>query len=119
MAIKKSEFDSSLGDSCDELRGSMHASQYAAAGMWLEFSLPKTSQAGAKHDPDGPSKASVKTAVKIRQLRKNNPEMTLAEVAGVISKSVRTIELARSKLVKAGRLKPVGPQKGGRWEVRK
>ena len=46
-----------------------------------------------------------------------NPEMTLAEVAEVLEKSVRAIELASTKLVKAGKLKYVGPQKGGHWEV--
>ena len=97
--------------------------RYEANGLWVEFSLPKASQAGATHDPGEPSKASVKasvkTSVKILELLENKPEMTLAEVAGVIGKSVRAIELASSKLVKAGRLRHLGPQKGGRWEVRK
>lgn len=43
--------------------------------------------------------------------------MTLAEVAAEIGKTQRAIELATSKLVKEGRLKYVGPQKGGQWEV--
>jgi hypothetical protein len=32
-------------------------------------------------------------------------------------KTPRAIELAASKLVKAGRLKYVGPKKGGHWNV--
>jgi hypothetical protein len=43
--------------------------------------------------------------------------MTLAEVAAVVGRSVRAVEMASSKLVKAGRLRFVGPQKGGHWEV--
>ncbi len=45
--------------------------------------------------------------------------MTLAQVATEIEKSQRAVELASSKLVKAGRLRYVGPQKGGHWEVLK
>jgi ATP-dependent DNA helicase RecG len=43
--------------------------------------------------------------------------MTLAEVAAVVGRSVRAVEMASGKLVKAGRLRFVGPQKGGHWEV--
>ncbi|MBU4140035.1 MAG: winged helix-turn-helix domain-containing protein [Euryarchaeota archaeon] len=45
------------------------------------------------------------------------PEMTLAEVASKIGKSLSAVERASSKLVKAGRLRFVGPKKGGHWEV--
>ena len=62
-------------------------------------------------------KVSVKTSVKILELLGENPDMTLAEVAAVIGKTVRAVELASSKLVKAGKLRYVGPQKGGHWEV--
>ncbi len=64
-------------------------------------------------------KTGVKTPVKILQLFKKNPEMTLAQVASEIGKSLSAVELASSKLVKAGRLRHVGPQKGGHWEVKK
>ncbi len=62
-------------------------------------------------------KTSVKTAVKILRLLAANPSLTLAEVAAEIKKSLRAVELASSKLVKEGRLRYVGPQKGGHWEV--
>ena len=64
-------------------------------------------------------KTSVKTPEKILQLLEANPAMTLAQVAAKIEKSLRAVELASSKLVKAGRLRYVGPQKGGHWEVLK
>ncbi len=60
--------------------------------------------------------APVKTSVAILRLLATTPSMTLAEVAE-IGKTPRAIELAASKLVKEGRLKYVGPQKGGHWEV--
>lgn len=68
---------------------------------------------------------SVKTSVKpgrrtadaLLELLGRDPEMTLAEVAAAIGRSVRAVEMASAKLVKAGRLRHLGPQKGGRWEV--
>ncbi len=38
-------------------------------------------------------------------------------IAGVIGKSLSAVERACSKLVKSGRLRFVGPKKGGCWEV--
>ena len=51
------------------------------------------------------------------KLFSGQPAMTSVEVAAVISKTPRTIELASAKLVKEGKLKFVGPKKGGHWEV--
>jgi ATP-dependent DNA helicase RecG len=68
-----------------------------------------------------PVKTSVKTPVKtperILELLAANPELTLAEVAKAIHKSVRAVERASAKLVKEGRLRYVGPAKGGHWGV--
>jgi ATP-dependent DNA helicase RecG len=43
--------------------------------------------------------------------------MTLAGVAIAIGKSLSAVERASAKLVQQGKLKHVGPQKGGHWEV--
>ena len=59
----------------------------------------------------------MKTSVALLELLRRNPEMTLAEVASAIGRSVRAVEMASAKLVKAGKLRHLGPQKGGRWEV--
>lgn len=64
-------------------------------------------------------KTAVKTPAKILVLLEDRPSMTLAEVAAQIGLSRRAVELASSKLVKAGRLRYVGLQKGGHWEVLK
>lgn len=68
-----------------------------------------------------PVKTLVKTPVKTPELvlmtLQENPYMTLAEVAEAIGKSLSAVERASAKLVKAGKLKYVGPQKGGHWEV--
>lgn len=64
-------------------------------------------------------KTSVKASVKILELLARYPEMTLAQVAVEIRRSKRAVEMASSKLVKERRLRHVGPQKGGHWEVLK
>jgi len=53
----------------------------------------------------------------VRGLLKEKPELSLAELAVLLGKSVRTIERATAKLVKAGELRRIGPAKGGHWEV--
>lgn len=61
-------------------------------------------------------KTTVETSEMIFSLLKENPKMTLAEVAESIGKSLRAVERACSNLVKSGRLQFVGPKKGGHWE---
>ena len=81
-------------------------------GFWVEFSFPVMAES------EGTSvKTSVKTPAAILGLLAATPAMTLAEVAAEIGKTSRAVELAAAKLVKEGRLKYVGPQKGGHWEV--
>lgn len=46
-----------------------------------------------------------------------HPEGSLAEVAARLGKSLRAVERAARQLQQQGRLRFVGPRKGGRWEV--
>lgn len=64
-----------------------------------------------------PVETPVKTSDQILRMLDEKPEMTLAQVASKIGKSLSAVERASSKLVKAGRLRFVGPKKGGHWEV--
>jgi predicted HTH transcriptional regulator len=64
-------------------------------------------------------KTREKTPEKILAKLAANPEMSLAEVAEQIGKSASAVERAAAKLVKAGRLRHVGPQKSGHWEILK
>jgi predicted HTH transcriptional regulator len=61
----------------------------------------------------------VKTSQLILETLAENPTMTLAELAERIGKSVSAVERASAKLVKEGKLRYVGPQKGGHWQVLK
>lgn len=70
-------------------------------------------------------KALVKTPVKTREKTDDqvlaalaaNPGATLADVAAHLGKSVSAIERAARRLRDSGRVRYVGPQKGGHWEV--
>ena len=64
-------------------------------------------------------KTSAETSVILLEMLRQNPEMTLAAVATEVGLSVRAVEMTSAKLVKAGKLQHIGPQKGGRWEVLK
>lgn len=64
-----------------------------------------------------PAKTPVKTPDHILAIVAEHPQTTLAEIAAQIGKSKRAVERAAAKLVKAGRLRYVGPAKGGHWEI--
>ena len=66
---------------------------------------------------EGSEKTPVETPDQILQMLDERPEMTLAQVASKLGKSLCAVERASSKLVKAGRLRFVGPKKGGHLEV--
>ncbi|MFC1734782.1 RNA-binding domain-containing protein [Candidatus Hydrogenedentota bacterium] len=89
----------------------------------LNLPLSEMSRAAAQEKPfdKTPVKTPVETLVKtpgqIIQVLAENPEMTLAGVAEIIGKSLSAVERATSKLVKEGRIRHVGPKKGGHWEV--
>lgn len=63
------------------------------------------------------SKVSVEITSRILELLADNPKLTLVQMAEVIGKSSRTIERAAAKLQREGKLKFIGPRKGGHWQV--
>ena len=103
---------------------------YEANGLWMEFDFSSdylramspaggepTTETGKKTSVKASVKTSVKTADALLELLRQHPQMTLAEVAAEVGRTVRAVEMASAKLVKAGRLRYVGPQRGGHWEV--
>ena len=63
--------------------------------------------------------AKTKTSDLILDLLRQHPEMTLAQIAEGIGKSLRTVERAAAKLVKSGVLQHAGPKRGGKWIIKK
>ncbi|MCK5688032.1 winged helix-turn-helix transcriptional regulator [Myxococcota bacterium] len=81
------------------------------AGLMLTF------HANPQHLAGVSEKASEKTSEKILELLKKNPVMALSEVAKSLNKSARAVEMQVANLKDKGRLKRIGPDKGGHWEV--
>jgi len=64
-----------------------------------------------------PEKTPEKTPEKILTLLSLHPNLTVSELAQRIDKSDRAVERAIRKLRESGRLKRIGPDKGGHWHV--
>ncbi len=62
-------------------------------------------------------KPAPRTPDRILAVLAEQPRLTLAEVATSVGKSLRAVERAVAGLQKQGRLRYVGPRKGGHWEV--
>jgi ATP-dependent DNA helicase RecG len=62
-------------------------------------------------------KTPVKTPEAICSMLADNPKLTLAEISKLTDKSLSAVERAAKKLRDQGRIKYIGPKKGGYWEV--
>jgi len=62
-------------------------------------------------------KSSGKTEEYIIALLRELPASTIPELADKLDLTTRAVEKQISKLKKSGRLRRVGPAKGGHWEV--
>jgi len=96
---------------------------YSMTGLMLSFEAnsEQISTAGEKTRVETQVETRVevplKTPDKILAVLADTPDVSLAELAYIIDKSVSAVERAVAKLVSDGRLRHVGPKKGGRWEV--
>lgn len=60
---------------------------------------------------------AVKSSEKILSLLKTEPDLSAREIDRKIGITPRAVEKQIAKLRKAGRLRRIGPPKGGHWEV--
>jgi predicted HTH transcriptional regulator len=65
------------------------------------------------------SKTSEKTSEKIIVALQQNSALTIAELAKSVGVATRSIERNLQKLQDEGRLRRIGPDKGGHWQVSK
>ena len=99
--------------------------RYEQTGLWVVFHfVPRIKAKTPVETPvETPVKTPVETPVKtpeqILAALEANPGMSLTTVADAIGKSLRAVERATAKLVDSGRLRYVGPRKGGHWEILK
>ena len=86
-------------------------------GLWVEFGFPARRKTPVRTRVETLVKTRVETPTKILGVLRDKPSASLAEVAAVIGKSLSAVERASAKLVNEGKLRFVGPRKGGHWEV--
>ncbi len=84
--------------------------------MRLVDVLPKSSEKSSEKDQNL-EKSSEKTDVEILTRLAENPDMTISKLAGILGVTTRAIEKQLAKLQEQGRLRRVGPARGGHWEV--
>ena len=82
---------------------------------FIRMSFPSSEKTSGK----SAVKSAVKTPDQVLEVLGNHPDFTLQEVATHINKSLSLVEKTAAKLRKAGKLKYVGPQKGGHWKILK
>ena len=78
--------------------------------------LGKRKQQHARAGKDG-LPVPVKTSVKLLAALKGNAQLSIPDLASKIGVTTRSIERNIQTLQKQGRLRRVGPDKGGHWEV--
>jgi ATP-dependent DNA helicase RecG len=93
--------------------------QVESTGLWsiFRFAPPTPVETPVNTRVETRVETRVKTPEQILQVLAANPTLTLAEVAAAIDKAPSTVERAVAKLGEQGRLRFVGPRKGGKWEV--
>jgi Fic family protein len=84
---------------------------------FIEFMLQALQDAMAETLLKTPGKVAVKTTGKILALIRENPLVTIPELAHSIGVTERSIERNLKKLQDENRLSRIGPAKGGHWEV--
>jgi ATP-dependent DNA helicase RecG len=100
---------------------------YRGLGLGIQRALDAWQEIDFTDDRDGclfiatvhrkAVKGSEKSSEKILSLLKTEPELSAREIARKIDISPRAVEKQIAKLRQAGRLRRIGPAKGGRWEV--
>ena len=94
--------------------------QLEKTGLWtiLKFSQDHNKEIGSeKSSPESSPEGLHKTSDRILTFMKEKPEITTEEIAHKIGISKRAIIKQTEKLKNQGKLKRVGPNKGGHWVV--
>jgi ATP-dependent DNA helicase RecG len=103
--------------------GSDLLTEFAFSDEYLQLMAGTRAEAGKKTPAETPMKAPMKTPTKTEEaiisLLIAQPMLTLSEAAVILRKSSSAVARAARKLREEGRLRYVGPQKGGHWEVLK
>ncbi len=89
----------------------------AKTGFVVSFKRPKWEEGEGLGGQKTVEKGVEKTVEKILGLIKSNPQITQKQIMDKTALTRRGVEWNLKKLKDAGRIKRVGPDKGGHWEV--
>ena len=98
--IKGKEYDGILKDFCGEVV--LVGISYNRKSKIHECSIEKTSQ---------------KTSLKIVDLIENKPSIAAEEMSQILGISLRAVKYQLQNLKASGKIRRIGPDKGGRWEI--
>lgn len=107
---------------CRDSKSPVPEIQLDGHDLWVEFPFSKTYMEKLQGDISSKNtevKSSGKSSEVIITMLRNNKTMTIPELAEALSISTRAVEKNIQKLQSAGRLKRIGPAKGGYWEILK
>ena len=86
-------------------------------GCLFTATVHRTELVGSAEPTAGSEKSSEKSSEKILELLKVNPQLSAREIADLIGITQRAVEKQISRLRDENRIRRVGPDKGGHWEV--
>ncbi|VVB71347.1 Winged helix-turn-helix DNA-binding protein [uncultured archaeon] len=72
---------------------------------------------GSKEPGTSHRESSEKSSEKILALLKANPKIAAREIADLLGMTPRAVEKQIAKLRNEGRIRRIGPAKGGHWEA--
>lgn len=108
-------------EACRRQRVAPPALRYEKVGLWVEFSLQcpaVTGKKGATTTQKTTRKTAQKTAQKILAIIQEHPTASRREIAAALGDITEEgVKYHLSKLKAEGRLRHVGPAKGGHWEI--
>ena len=85
----------------------------------MTFPFTASDKNEVKNEVENEVKSKVKTPDQLIGFFRKNPNATLQDAASALGKSLSTMEKASTQLRKQGKIRYVGPQKGGHWEILK
>ena len=85
--------------------------RHEQTGLWITFTFMPT------EITPGKKKSSEKSSEKILAIIRNNPHVSAKNIAKQLGLTSRAVEKQIAQLKANGRLKRIGPARGGYWEV--
>ncbi len=91
--------------------------EFPFSAGYLALIRGKSATTPATTPVETPVETPVRTPQRILAILRSQPTTTLHEIATALRLSTSAVERAARKLREQGRLRYIGPKKGGRWEV--